>query len=591
MNKITKRTKAFIYGLLAVLLVVLPIIPATVVNAQSSVISFENSVMENLENEFTSVEEAKQYIEQQSVLVDSLQEQISNAKLYVTEKTVPFYATFWALIPPIVAIALALITKEVYLSLFVGIVAGALLFSNLNPVKTVENIFSAGMLEKLTDRWNVGIIVFLVILGIMVTLMNKVGGSAAYGQWASTKIKSRRGAMGATFALGATIFVDDYFNCLTVGSVMRPVTDKFKVSRAKLAYIIDSTAAPICILAPISSWAAAVTGVVDGEDGFTLFIKSIPYNFYAILTIIMVVGMIVMKFEFGPMKRHEENALNGDVHSSSARPYEVDEAEKIEGKGKVIDLVLPVIILVASCVVGIIYTGGFFEGKSFFDAFVECNASLGLVYGSFISLILTFLLYIPRKIITLKSFAQAIPEGFRSMVPAILILIFAWTLSGVTNLLGADVFVHNLVASSASSLQLFLPAIIFVIAIGLAFATGTSWGTFSILLPIVVAILDPSSEMLIISISACLAGAVCGDHFSPISDTTIMASAGAQCDHINHVSTQLPYALIVAGVSFLSYIFAAFIQNVWISLPLSIILMIIVLILIKKFSKSSKTHD
>ncbi len=589
MNGITKKRKAFMLGLLAMLLIVLPILPVTVVNAQSPVVSLEASMKESKEDEYTSVEEAKQYIEQQSVLVDSLQEQISNAELYVTEKTVPFYATFWALIPSIVAIALALITKEVYLSLFVGIVAGALLYSNLNPVKTVENIFSAGMIEKLTDGWNVGIIIFLVILGIMVTLMNKVGGSAAYGQWSSTKIKSRRGAMGATFALGAAIFVDDYFNCLTVGSVMRPVTDKFKISRAKLAYIIDATAAPICILAPISSWAAAVTGVVDGEDGFTLFIKSIPYNFYAILTIVMVVGMIVMNIEIGPMKRHEENALNGDIHSSKTSLYADDITEKNQGKGKVIDLVLPVIVLVVSCVVGIIYTGGFFEGKSFFDAFVDCNASLGLVYGSFISLVLTFLLYIPRKKISLKSFTEAIPEGFRSMVPAILILIFAWTLSGVTNLLGADVFVHNLVASSASSLQLFLPAIIFVIAVGLAFATGTSWGTFSILLPIVVAILDPSSEMLIISISACLAGAVCGDHISPISDTTIMASTGAQCDHINHVSTQLPYALIVAGITFVSYIFAAFIQNVWIALPLSFILMAMVLILIKKFQKSSKT--
>lgn len=581
-----KRMRLFMVGMLSLLLVLAPWIATTPMNVNAQEVQISETSSTPLA--YSTVHEAEQLIEEKESIISALQDEVAEAEVFITQETVPFYATFWALVPPIVAIALALLTKEVYLSLFVGIATGALLYANFNPVKAVESMFSAGVIAKLSDSSNVGILIFLVILGIMVSLMNKVGGSVAYGQWASNKIKTRKGAMISTFGLGALIFVDDYFNCLTVGSVMRPVTDKFKISRAKLAYIIDATAAPICIIAPISSWAAAVTGVVDDVDGLTLFIRSVPYNFYALLTIVMVIGMILLQFDFGPMKRHEENALNGDLYTTTARPYDNFENLKVTGKGKVIDLVLPVVALVVCCVIGMIYTGGFFEGESFVNAFANCNAPFGLVYGSFMALVFTFLLYISRKIISFKGFVEAIPEGFRSMVPAILILIFAWTLSGMTSLLGADVYVKEMVAGSAESFQLFLPAIIFIIAVGLAFATGTSWGTFSILLPIVVAILDPSSEMLIISISACLAGAVCGDHISPISDTTIMASTGAQCEHMNHVSTQLPYALTVAGVTFVSYIIAALIQNVWIALPIAIILMIATLLFIKFISKKKQ---
>lgn len=535
---------------------------------------------------FGSVNEAEEYISQQEEIAGTASENIEQAELYIKEQTIPMYATIWALVPPIVAIALALITKEVYISLFIGILTGALFYANFNLEKMINTVFVSGVISKLSDSYNVGILIFLVILGIMVSLMNKVGGSAAYGKWASQKIKSRRGAMLSTFGLGALIFVDDYFNCLTVGSVMRPVTDKFKISRARLAYIIDATAAPICIIAPISSWAAAVTGVVEGTDGFALFLKSIPYNFYALLTIVMVVAMAIMQFDFGPMRKHEENALRGDLFTTDSRPFE-EGVIVSNGKGKVIDLILPVFVLIICCVGGMVYTGGFFHGEaSFMEAFANCNAALSLVYGSFLALVITFFFYIPRKVLTLKEFTESFSEGFKAMVPAILILIFAWTLSGMTRMLGADVFVANIVQNSAEALQLFLPAIIFAISVGLAFATGTSWGTFGILLPIVVAILDPSSEMLIISISACLAGAVCGDHISPISDTTIMASTGAQCDHINHVSTQLPYALIVAAVSMVSYIIAAFVQNVWIALPIAIAIMLLVIFVLKaKYGK------
>lgn len=535
---------------------------------------------------FNSVEEAQEYISEQEDISGTVGNNIAQAEQYIKEKTVPMYATIWALVPPIIAIALALITKEVYFSLFVGILTGALFYSNFNIEKTISTVFVSGVISKLSDVDNVGILIFLVILGIMVSLMNKVGGSAAYGKWAGQKIKSRRGAMLATFGLGALIFVDDYFNCLTVGSVMRPVTDKYKISRARLAYIIDATAAPICIIAPISSWAAAVSGVVEGNDGFTLFLKSIPYNFYALLTIVMVVAMAIMQFDFGPMRKHEENALKGDLFTTGDRPFEDGEVVS-NGKGKVIDLIIPVLVLIVCCVGGMVYTGGFFSGEaSFMEAFANCVASLSLVYGSFLALVITFFFYIIRRVLSLKEFAESLTDGFKAMVPAILILIFAWTLSGITRMLGADVFVANIVQNSAGALQLFLPAIIFAISVGLAFATGTSWGTFGILLPIVVAILDPGSEMLIISISACLAGAVCGDHVSPISDTTIMSSAGAQCDHMNHVTTQLPYALIVAAVSLVAYVIAAFIQNVWISLPIAIALMLIVLFIMKaKYGK------
>lgn len=505
---------------------------------------------------------------------------------------VPMYATFWALVPPIIAIVLALITKEVYFSLFIGILFGGMFYSNFSFEGTIQTIFVDGMIAKITDGWNVGILIFLVMLGIMVSLMNKVGGSAAYGRWAATKIKSRKGAMLSTLALGVLIFIDDYFNCLTVGSVMRPVTDKFKVSRAKLAYIIDSTAAPVCILAPISSWAAAVSGLVEGESGFALFVKAIPYNYYALLTILTIVLITVLGFDFGPMKKHEDNAVNNDdLYTTPDRPYANVVADEKETKGKVIDLILPVAVLIVCCIVGLLYTGGIFDGVGVIAAFEACDASLGLVFGSFIALVITFFLYIPRKVITFTEFAKSFIEGFSAMVPAILILVFAWTLSGVTGLLGADVYVAGIVESTAGALDLFLPAIIFLIALGLAFATGTSWGTFGILLPIVIEVLVPGSELLTISISACLAGAVCGDHISPISDTTIMASTGAQSNHINHVSTQIPYALLVAAVSFVSFLIAALIQNVFVCLAIAVALMVGVLFVMKTLQKGKSAAE
>lgn len=502
------------------------------------------------------------------------------------------YATVFALLPSIFAIALALITKEVYFSLFIGIVTGALLYSNFNLELALNTMFfneEGGMVYKLADSWNVGILIFLVLLGILVSLLNKAGGSAAFGAWASTHIKSRIGGQLAIVLLGVLIFVDDYFNCLTVGSVMRPVSDRHQVSRAKLAYLIDATAAPVCIIAPISSWAAAVTSSVpEGSDiqGFAVFIRTIPYNLYAILTIIMMIFITVTNFDFGPMKLHEINARKGDLFTTEARPYKEDGEETVNAKGKTIDLVLPIIVLIFSCITGMVYTGGFFSGVDFVTAFSDCDASVGLVMGGFVTLFFTFVFYMFRDVISFREFADCIPEGFQSMIAPILILTMAWTLSGMTGLLGAKVFVADLVAGSAASFQAFLPAIIFLVAAGLAFATGTSWGTFGILIPIVLGVFS-SGEMMIISISACLAGAVCGDHCSPISDTTIMASAGAHCDHVNHVSTQLPYALTCAIVCFFGYILAGFIQNAFIVLPVSIALMIAILFGIKILLKSN----
>lgn len=500
------------------------------------------------------------------------------------EEYVPaMYASFWALIPPIVAILLALITKEVYSSLFVGILVGGLFYSGFSFEGTVNHIFQQGFIGVLSDSDNVGILVFLVILGAMVCLMNKAGGSAAFGRWASTHIKSRVGAQLATVLLGCLIFIDDYFNCLTVGSVMRPVTDKHNVSRAKLAYLIDATAAPVCIIAPISSWAAAVTGFVEGEDGFSIFVRAIPYNFYAILTVVMMVSMVVMKMEFGSMRTHEKNALKGDLYTTPDRPYADAEDDIVENpKAKVIDLVFPIISLIVCCVIGMIYTGGFFSGEGFITAFSNCDASVGLAYGSFFGLLITIVFYMVRRILTFKDCMGCLPDGFKAMVPAILILTMAWSLKGMTDSLGAAEYVAALVESSAAGMMNFLPAIIFVIACLLAFATGTSWGTFGILIPIVVAVFSGTNEtMMIISISACMAGAVCGDHCSPISDTTIMASAGAQSNHINHVNTQLPYAVLVAAVSFVTYIVAGFVQTAWIALPVGVALMLIVLFVIK----------
>lgn len=493
------------------------------------------------------------------------------------------YATIWALLPPLVAIILALITKEVYSSLFVGIVVGALLYSGFKFEGTVTQIFEGGIIKVLSDSYNVGILIFLVILGSVVCMMNKAGGSAAFGRWASKKIHTRVGAELAAIVLGILIFIDDYFNCLTVGSVMRPVTDRHHVSRAKFAYLIDATAAPVCIIAPISSWAAAVSGFVEGQDGLAIFVKTIPYNFYAILTIVMMVGMVLMKTEFGAMRTHEINALNGDLYTTSARPYEnATDDETPNPRGRVIDLVIPIVVLVICCVISMIYTGGFFSGTDFVTAFSQSDASVGLAMGSAFGLVFAIIFYMIRRVINFRDCMGCIPEGFKAMVPAIMILTFAWTLKAMTDSLGAAVFVEEAMRSVAGGIEVILPAIIFLVGCGLAFATGTSWGTFGILIPIVVAVFEKSSpEMMIISMSACMAGAVCGDHCSPISDTTIMASAGAQCDHVTHVSTQLPYAIVAAAVSFVTYIVAGFVKTAWIALPVGIVLMLIVLFVIK----------
>ena len=493
------------------------------------------------------------------------------------------YATIWALLPPLVAIVLALITKEVYSSLFVGIVVGALIYSGFKFEGTVTQIFEGGIIKVLSDSYNVGILIFLVILGSVVCMMNKAGGSAAFGRWASKKIHTRVGAELAAIILGILIFIDDYFNCLTVGSVMRPVTDRHHVSRAKFAYLIDATAAPVCIIAPISSWAAAVSGFVEGQDGLAIFVRTIPYNFYAILTIVMMVGMVLMKTEFGAMRTHEINALNGDLYTTSARPYEnATDDDTPNPRGKVIDLVIPIVMLVICCVISMIYTGGFFSGTDFVTAFSQSDASTGLAMGSAFGLVFAIIFYMIRRVVNFRDCMGCIPEGFKAMVPAIMILTFAWTLKAMTDSLGAAVFVEEAMRSVAGGIEVILPAIIFLVGCGLAFATGTSWGTFGILIPIVVAVFEKSSpEMMIISMSACMAGAVCGDHCSPISDTTIMASAGAQCDHVTHVSTQLPYAILAAAVSFVTYIVAGFVKTAWIALPVGIVLMLIVLFVIK----------
>lgn len=509
-----------------------------------------------------------------------------------TEAAEPaLYATVWALVPPVVAIVLALITKEVYSSLFIGILVGGLFYSGFSFEGTIMHIYENGFIGVLTDGYNVGILIFLVILGAMVCLMNRAGGSAAFGNWASKHIKSRVGAQLATIALGVLIFIDDYFNCLTVGSVMRPVTDKHNVSRAKLSYLIDATAAPVCIIAPISSWAAAVASCVEGDNGFELFLKAIPYNYYALLTIVMMIFIVVTKMDFGPMKKHEENAINGDIYTTEDRPYENVSSEYVNPKGKVIDLIIPIASLIICCVIGMLYTGGFFNGVDFINAFSNCDASVGLALGSFFALVITVLLYVVRKVLTFQDCMGCIPDGFKAMVPAILILTFAWSLKSMTDSLGAAAFVEASVKQFAGDLMAFLPAIIFLIGCFLAFATGTSWGTFGILIPIVVAVFEESNpELMIIGISACMAGAVCGDHCSPISDTTIMASAGGQCNHVNHVSTQLPYAITAAAVSCVTYLVAGFTQSAWISLPIGIVLMIGTLVVINMIKKGRKAE-
>ena len=548
---------------------------------------------ETVEYDLSSDEGAAEY-------VDSYADNLSNDKgfeeniktaLTTVRSTIKQYATFWALIPPIIAILLALITKEVYSSLFIGILAGGVIYSNFNFETTVVHVFKEGFIDTVADAYNIGIIIFLVLLGALVAMMNKTGGSAAFGRWAAKHINSRIGAQLATTALGVLIFVDDYFNCLTVGSVMRPVTDKKNISREKLAYLIDATAAPVCIIAPISSWAAAVAGFAKGagaESGMSLFIQAIPYNFYALLTIVMMIFIAVAKFDYGPMKKYEEAAKKGEALGKLEElSNEANAKVKENDKGKVIDLLIPVVFLIIACVIGMIYSGGFFTAgedcyHDFIGSFSNSDASVGLVFGSFITIIFAIIYFMCRRVISFKDCMEAIPEGFNAMTPAILILVCAWTLKTMTDSLGAKIFISQLIEGSASGFKMLLPAIIFLIAVGLSFATGTSWGTFGILIPIVLSVFSGTDGAItIIAVSACMAGAVCGDHCSPISDTTIMASAGAQCNHINHVSTQLPYALTVAGVSFVSYIIAGFVQSAWIALPIAIVLMICTLFVLK----------
>ena len=488
--------------------------------------------------------------------------------------------TFWALIPPIIAIGLALITKEVYSSLFIGVLVGGLFYAGFNFEGTVMHVFSDGFISVLSDEYNMGILIFLVLLGALVAMMNKSGGSAAFGRWAANKIKSAKGAQLSTIGRGVLIFIDDYFNCLTVGSVMRPVTDKHKVSRSKLAYLIDATAAPICIIAPISSWAAAVAGFVEGEDGFSLFLRAIPYNYYALLTIFMMVGMVLLNLEFGPMAKHQKNALSGDLFTSGERRSD-EEALPANARGTMLELILPVVSLIVFCFIGMIYSGGFFSGSGLIAAFEKCDASVGLALGGFFAVIFTVIFYLIRRVLSFRELMQCIPNGFKAMTSAILILALAWTLKAMTDSLGAAAYVEMLVKAGAGYVLNFLPALIFLIGCALAFATGTSWGTFGILIPIVVDAFADKPELMIIAISACMAGAVCGDHCSPISDTTIMASAGAQCDHVNHVSTQLPYAITCAAVSFFAYLVAGFVRNVYISLLVALAFMAIALFVLK----------
>ena len=497
--------------------------------------------------------------------------------------------SYWSLIPPVIAIILALVTKEVYSSLFVGIVTGSLLYSGFSFEGTMTHIFNDGIIASLADSWNVGILMFLVILGTIVQLMNRTGGIAAFGNWASRRIQSREGAQLATIALGVLIFIDDYFNCLTVGSVMRPVTDKFKVSRAKLAYLIDATAAPVCIIAPISSWAAAVAGFVEGENGLSLFIRTIPYNYYALLTIAMMIMLVLMHINYGPMALHEYNALEkDDIYTTPDRPYK-NAVNDSQGKvGIVADMLVPIFSLIICCVIGMIYTGGFFTGETFIDAFANSDASVGLVLGSFCGLVITMVYYLIRKSLSFEEMMGCLPDGFKQMVPAILILTLAWTLNSTTASLGAKEFVAGVIENNAAGFASFLPCVIFLIAVGLSFATGTSWGTFGILIPIVVACFQKTDpQLMIIAMSACMAGSVCGDHCSPISDTTIMSSAGAQCNHINHVSTQMPYALTCAVVSAVTYIIAGLIRNPAVSLVVGLVIMFAVMTIFKIAGKSS----
>ena len=541
----------------------------------------------DLEN---SYDDAKAYLDAYTTNkeVDDAFESNVNKAMATVHETTPLFGKFWALIPPIIAIVLALITKEVYSSLFVGILAGGLMAANFKPLAAMDNIIGGGLIDAVSGT--AGIFVFLVILGVMVVLMNKSGGSAAFGRWAAKNIKSRIGAALATFVLGVLIFIDDYFNCLTVGSIMRPVTDANKISRAKLAFLIDATAAPVCMIAPISSWAAAVSSYAPEGEGLKLFIQAIPYNFYSLLTFVFIIAITLMKFDYGPMKLHEQNAVNGDLFTSGEKVTETIETEKGNEKGIILDIIFPILVLIVSCVAALVYNGNgnTFKGMNFIDAFSNTDATVGLPWGALIALIISICYYAIRRVVKFKESMDSIPAGFKAMVSAILILTMATALKNMTGLLGAKVYVAALMDSAAAGLDKLLPAIIFVVACILAFATGTSWGTFGILIPIVTAMFPDGGTLMIIGISACLAGAVCGDHCSPISDTTIMSSAGAQCDHINHVSTQLPYAITVAAVSFVNFIIAPFINNAVISLVIAAAMMVGVLFVIKLVVGSKK---
>ena len=547
--------------------------------------------------ELAKAEDAKAYVEAYADNVQADPEFKSHEAqaLKTVRETEPLFGTWWAILPPLLAIVLALVTKEVYSSLFLGIVSGGVLYAMKADgfvgmfETTLTHVVQAGFIEKIADAYNVGILIFLVLLGALVAMMNKTGASAAFGRWAQTHIKSRVGAQVATIILGMLIFVDDYFNCLTVGSVMHPVTKAKRISAAKLSYLIDATAAPICIIAPISSWAAAVAGFAKGagaESGFSLFIAAIPYNFYAILTIVTMFALAFMKFDFGPMRRHEADVAAGKPDLGALEA--ATEVLSKNDRGRVIDLVIPVLVLIAACVVGMIYSGGFFaEGeahRNFVVAFSNSDASVGLTLGSIVALVFAVVFYVCRRVISFRDCMDGFPEGFKAMVPAIMILCCAWTLKTMTDSLGAKVFISDIINGPAAGLQNFLPAIIFVVAVILAFSTGTSWGTFGILIPIVLAAI-PGSSMTIIAVSACMAGAVCGDHCSPISDTTIMASAGAQCNHVVHVNTQLPYALLVAAVSFVAYVIAPFAGTPWIALPVAVILMLATLFFLRLMMK------
>lgn len=496
-----------------------------------------------------------------------------------------FIGTWWSLVPPLLAIVLALVTKEVYSSLFIGVAFGALLYTGFQPWEAFNAFFSI-----MKDSMNLNILIFDVLLGMIIVLMAKSGGSAAYGNWAGKHIKSKKSALLATTGLGVLIFVDDYFNCLTVGSVMRPVTDRFKVSRAKLAYIIDATAAPVCIIAPVSSWAAAVNSYVPadaGITGFQLFLRTIPYNLYALLTLAMVLYVSISGFDFGLMRKHEINAANGDLFTSGAGEFEQIKQEEGSSRGHVLDLVLPVAVLIVSAIGAMIYTGFLDGATDIITAFAGCNAEISLIFATSVTILFMLVLYLPRKVVTFKGFMDSFVEGFRLMIPAVAILIFAWSLKGVGDALGIASFVESVVGSNTSA-SIFIPAIMFLVAIFLAFSTGTSWGTFAILVPIVTAMFPGADniEMMIIAVAAVLAGAVCGDHVSPISDTTVMSSAGAQSNHINHVSTQMQYAMVVAIVCFVGYLIAGIVKMWWVSLGVSLILLLIVLTVMKQWTEA-----